>query len=219
MAMTTGLWRKSLAHLQRGSSMPMPHKVALLHFLDTLPSAERTYSSSQSEASSPAHLLEDNRRGMTVGEGSFVSRTQLSTAGPAMWKWQQPWRAAHGEAAGSGAHEGEEMSEATFHKLSDDVLHRLQENLDELGDELEIDAFDCSLSQGVLTVRLGDHGTYVINKQTPNRQIWLSSPLSGPARFDYDQSSKKWIYRRKKFILPDLLEEELTKLLDHDIRL
>jgi hypothetical protein len=30
---------------------------------------------------------------------------------------------------------------------------------------------------GVLTVKLGKHGTYVINKQTPNRQIWLSSPI------------------------------------------
>ena len=30
---------------------------------------------------------------------------------------------------------------------------------------------------GVLTVRLGRHGTYVVNKQAPNRQIWLSSPV------------------------------------------
>jgi frataxin len=30
---------------------------------------------------------------------------------------------------------------------------------------------------GVLTLCLGDHGTYVINKQPPNKQIWLSSPL------------------------------------------
>ena len=29
----------------------------------------------------------------------------------------------------------------------------------------------------MLTVKLGRHGTYVINKQTPNRQIWLSSPV------------------------------------------
>lgn len=30
---------------------------------------------------------------------------------------------------------------------------------------------------GVLTVNVGgNHGTYVINKQTPNKQIWLSSP-------------------------------------------
>lgn len=29
----------------------------------------------------------------------------------------------------------------------------------------------------VLTLKLGSLGTYVINKQTPNRQIWLSSPV------------------------------------------
>lgn len=29
----------------------------------------------------------------------------------------------------------------------------------------------------MLTVALGDRGTFVINKQTPNRQIWLSSPI------------------------------------------
>jgi frataxin-like iron-binding protein CyaY len=33
------------------------------------------------------------------------------------------------------------------------------------------------VQSGVLTVRLGRHGTFVINKQTPNRQIWLSSPV------------------------------------------
>ena len=29
----------------------------------------------------------------------------------------------------------------------------------------------------VLTLKVGPLGTYVINKQTPNRQIWLSSPV------------------------------------------
>ena len=33
------------------------------------------------------------------------------------------------------------------------------------------------MQQGVLTARLGPYGTYVYNKQTPNRQIWLSSPV------------------------------------------
>lgn len=31
---------------------------------------------------------------------------------------------------------------------------------------------------GVLTIRLGgDMGTYVLNKQAPNKQLWLSSPV------------------------------------------
>ena len=58
-------------------------------------------------------------------------------------------------------------------------------NLQEL---LESDArlteADVSLASGVLTAFIPGHGTYVINKQTPNKQIWLSSPYSGPARFD-----------------------------------
>ncbi len=34
--------------------------------------------------------------------------------------------------------------------------------------------------QGVLTLKLGSLGTYVINKQAPNHQIWMSSPVRYP---------------------------------------
>jgi len=36
---------------------------------------------------------------------------------------------------------------------------------------------------GVLTLDLGSHGTYVLNKQPPNKQIWLSSPVSYVSSF------------------------------------
>lgn len=42
---------------------------------------------------------------------------------------------------------------------------------------------------GVLTAVISEaFGTYVINKQAPNKQIWLSSPVSGPKRYDYIQA-------------------------------
>lgn len=62
---------------------------------------------------------------------------------------------------------------------------------------------------GVLTLVLPPHGTYVINKQPPNKQIWLASPLSGPKRYDY--IDHKWVYSRDQSTLGDLLREE-TKL-------
>ncbi|EGT54939.1 hypothetical protein CAEBREN_28735, partial [Caenorhabditis brenneri] len=41
---------------------------------------------------------------------------------------------------------------------------------------------------GVLTVNVSKTvGTYVINKQSPNKQIWLSSPMSGPKRYDLEE--------------------------------
>lgn len=41
------------------------------------------------------------------------------------------------------------------------------------------------LQAGVLTIVFPPRGTYVLNKQPPNKQIWLSSPVSGPKRYDY----------------------------------
>lgn len=65
--------------------------------------------------------------------------------------------------------------------------------------------------QGVLTVKLGSHGTFVINKQTPNKQIWLSSPVSGPFRYDYHEG--KWVYHRDGRELLTQLEREFNSLL------
>lgn len=38
----------------------------------------------------------------------------------------------------------------------------------------------CIWQNEVLTLKLGELGTYVLNKQTPNRQLWLSSPVRYP---------------------------------------
>lgn len=63
---------------------------------------------------------------------------------------------------------------------------------------------------GVLTVSFGSpYGTYVINRQTPNRQIWLSSPLSGPKRYDFVEEQKCWIYKHDGRSLHELLQSEI----------
>jgi len=60
----------------------------------------------------------------------------------------------------------------------------------------------------------------VINKQPPNKQIWLSSPISGPKRYDYvvlgeGQHEKEgggsggWIYLRDGSSLSELLLKEV----------
>jgi frataxin len=43
---------------------------------------------------------------------------------------------------------------------------------------------------GVLNITYPPNGTYVLNKQPPNKQIWLSSPISGPKRFDWTVQGK-----------------------------
>ncbi|XP_040369070.1 frataxin, mitochondrial isoform X2 [Rosa chinensis] len=74
------------------------------------------------------------------------------------------------------------LQEDEFHKLADSTIHDLQEKFEgllgqEYGDSVQVDGFDIDYGNEVLTLKLGDLGTYVLNKQTPNRQIWLSSPV------------------------------------------
>ncbi|XP_073115461.1 frataxin, mitochondrial [Elaeis guineensis] len=104
------------------------------------------------------------------------------------------------------------LAKDEFHRLADATIHDLQEKFEEYGDSVQMDGYDIDYGNQVLTLKLGSLGTYVINNQTPNRQIWLSSPVSGPARFDWDVATKSWIYRRTKANLLQLLEEELQQL-------
>lgn len=73
--------------------------------------------------------------------------------------------------------------------------------------------------QGVLTLALGPAGTYVINKQAPNREVWWSSPVSGPKRFYFDDASGRWLSTRDGQAMTDLLTAEIKALLGVDVEL
>ena len=81
------------------------------------------------------------------------------------------------------------MSEKEFHVVADSTLDELLERLEVLensaveGNKGNNDV-DITFASGVLTINLGRKGCWVINKQTPNRQLWWSSPLSGPRRYE-----------------------------------
>ncbi|KAF7306716.1 Frataxin, mitochondrial [Mycena indigotica] len=100
-----------------------------------------------------------------------------------------------------------------YHALSDQTMDGLLHSLEELVDSIAIAGYEVEYHSGVLTLQLADHGTYVINKQPPNKQIWLSSPFSGPKRYDYVEQTDSWVYSRDGKSLSDLLNEELSATL------
>lgn len=83
------------------------------------------------------------------------------------------------------------------------------------------------LQHGVLECSVQNQGTYVLNKQPANKQIWLSSPISGPKRFDWvvegegmDQKEGAgigdWVYLRDGTSLTELVRKELGVELNVD---
>ncbi|KAK7920829.1 frataxin- mitochondrial [Apiospora marii] len=116
----------------------------------------------------------------------------------------------------------DDLTDAEYHELSDEYLEVLLAHLEERQDKS--DDIDVEYSSGVMTIKT-KHGDYVINKQPPNKQIWLSSPLTGPRRYDWvvvseDQSSKQdtavgaWVYLRDGSSLTELLRQEIDVEID-----
>lgn len=84
------------------------------------------------------------------------------------------------------------MDESRFSTLADETLMRLFDALDAVaGDSLEVD-----LEEGALVIELESGARYLINKHAPDRQIWLSSPLSGGRHFYYEEASGRWLDTR-----------------------
>ncbi|EGD90931.1 iron donor protein CyaY [Trichophyton rubrum D6] len=115
------------------------------------------------------------------------------------------------------------ISEPEYRDRSEEYINALMAEIErtqeEQGSEVEAE-----YSAGVLNVVVPGIGTYVLNKQPPNKQIWLSSPISGPKRFDWvvqgDEMTEKegtrdyiggqWIYLRDGTNLTDILNAELN---------
>ncbi|KAG9314654.1 hypothetical protein JVU11DRAFT_5459 [Chiua virens] len=106
-----------------------------------------------------------------------------------------------------------------YHALADATMTSLLERLEDLLDEMTNEGFEVDYHSGVLTLNLGSNGIYVINKQPPNKQIWLSSPVSGPKRYDYVPSTDDWRYSRDGEGMATLLEEELSRALGRAVML
>ncbi|ABV73706.1 frataxin-like protein [Rickettsia canadensis str. McKiel] len=78
------------------------------------------------------------------------------------------------------------MNNAEFSKIAETTIAYIVEKIEEQDKEASIDV---DLQGDILNLDT-DKGIYVINKQSAAKEIWLSSPVSGPYHFFYEQG--KW---------------------------
>lgn len=80
-------------------------------------------------------------------------------------------------------------------------------------DESGLPGVDVTYAGGVLTLKLGVKGTVVLNKQAPNRQLWWSSPLTGPRRYVWDAAARTWVSTRTGSCLARDLAADIETLI------
>ena len=70
------------------------------------------------------------------------------------------------------------------------------------------------LNDNILTIDLNNNKTYILNINKINKQLWLSSPFSGPKRFEYDKKTNQWLdINNYKINLYKILNNEFNNLI------
>ena len=65
------------------------------------------------------------------------------------------------------------MTESEFHRAVDAVLGRIESSVEDEED------LDVDLESGILTITCPDESRVIINRQTPNREIWVAARSGG----------------------------------------
>ncbi|KPA79549.1 putative mitochondrial frataxin-like protein [Leptomonas pyrrhocoris] len=114
------------------------------------------------------------------------------------------------------------FTDVKYNTAADEFLENLEAKLDAI-DSAELE--DISCNSGVLTIETSSKGTFIINKQAPNVQLWLSSPISGPHHYDMVTSTSNgvetvyWKSDNDAHDLREKLEVELSEVLQHPFQL
>lgn len=80
------------------------------------------------------------------------------------------------------------MTESEFNELADAVFARIEQAIDASGTDI-----DCNLNGPVLELEFEDGSKIIINRHTPNQEIWLAAKSGG---FHYALLDGQWLSRR-----------------------
>ena len=102
--------------------------------------------------------------------------------------------------------------EDPFQDTADETLNCVFDTVESWVDSHELVDYDGSIQAGVVTLSFGTNGTFVLNKQAPARQLWLSSPISGPSHYTLCKERGDWVDARNGRKLLSCLTSELQSV-------
>jgi len=112
-------------------------------------------------------------------------------------------------------------SDNEYNEASDHFLAAIEEAMVEFEECDDGRVEDVDMQAGVLNIQTSK-GTFILNKQAPKLQLWLSSPISGPTHYSMVKNSEEgssghwWKCDRHGNNLEELLGKELGSVLSLD---
>lgn len=101
------------------------------------------------------------------------------------------------------------QAESEFNEVVDAVLLAIEQALEQADGDIDFETV-----AGILTIECGDGSKIIINRQTPNREIWLAARSGG---FHFRQVDGKWADTRGGPALDERLRNVLREQGDVDV--
>lgn len=101
------------------------------------------------------------------------------------------------------------MTESEFLQHSDDIFTHIEDQIDEQGLD-----FDCQRSGNVLTIEAADGTQIIINRHTPNQELWIAAKSGG---YHFAEQNGRWLATRDDRDFFDVLNETMTDACNEEI--
>jgi frataxin len=111
----------------------------------------------------------------------------------------------------------EGFNNIAFNTAADTLLEQIETAVEACDHSDVVD--DINYSDGVLNIDT-IKGSFVLNKQAPNVQLWLSSPISGPHHYNMvpgEGGAVAWLSDKDQHDLVEKMQRELSEVLSQRV--
>ncbi|OSI14680.1 iron donor protein CyaY [Neisseria dentiae] len=102
------------------------------------------------------------------------------------------------------------MTESEFLQHSDALFAHIEDQIDEGGWD-----FDCQLSGNVLTIEADDGTQIIVNRHTPNQELWIAAKSGG---YHFAENNGRWLATRDGSEFFAVLNQALSAAAGEEVR-
>lgn len=103
------------------------------------------------------------------------------------------------------------MTESEFLQHSDALFTHIEDQIDEGGWD-----FDCRLNGNVLTIEADDGTQIIVNRHTPNQELWIAAKSGG---YHFSEQGGQWVATRDGSEFFAVLNQALTAAAGKDVNI
>ena len=101
------------------------------------------------------------------------------------------------------------MTESEFIRHTEELFNHIEDQIDENGWD-----FDCQFSGNVLTIEADDGTQIIVNRHTPNQELWIAAKSGG---YHFTEKNGQWLYTRDNSEFFAVLNDALSAASGEDV--